>query len=452
MSGVYIEKVLSGAPVSFEDSVLYPDGFTRDIQVLYTPRQKDDGSVEGYIALVEDITERKLTEAQLQQAQKMESVGQLTGGIAHDFNNLLGVIMGNLELLTETPDDWEGREAMLESAIRAAQRGAELTHRLLAFSRKQTLLPEIVDLNDLVTNMNGFVERTLGETITIRVIRAPGLATVNIDAGQMEAALLNLAVNAGHAMPKGGQLTIETGNVDFSDAEAAELEDVAPGRYAMLAVSDTGSGMAPDVLAQAFEPFFTTKGVGEGSGLGLSMVHGFIKQSNGHISIHSRDGAGTSVKLYFPAHRHEARLTPPPTPPTPPSAAPLVRNGAAETILVVEDDPDLRRLAVLIMTQLGYKTLEAPDGSSAVAILESDAAIDLLFTDVILPGGMSGPEIAAKALDLRPDLQILFTSGYPENALENNEGDMETIEIIAKPYRQSVLAQRIRAILDKKSG
>ncbi|MBT5110142.1 MAG: PAS domain-containing protein [Rhodospirillaceae bacterium] len=441
----YIEKVLSGDPVSFEDTVNYPDGVTRDIQVFYTPRHSDDGGVDGYYALVEDISERKVTEAKLQQAQKMEAVGQLTGGIAHDFNNLLGVIMGNLELLLETPNDGESRTSMLESAVRATQRGAELTHRLLAFSRKQTLAPEIVDLNALVTGMIGFVERTLGETVSVQSILAPKLAKVNIDPGQLEAALLNLTVNAGHAMAKSGQLTIETGNTDFSDAEAAELEGVAPGPYAMLAVSDTGSGMKPGVLAQVFEPFFTTKEVGEGSGLGLSMVHGFIKQSEGHISIHSRESQGTSVKLYFPAHRDEAESELLPVAPT---SSASIHKGDAETILVVEDDPDLRQLAVLIINQLGYKTLEADDGPSAVAALETDDPIDLLFTDVILPGGMSGPDIAARALDLRPKLRILFTSGYPENALEDNEMDKDSIEVIGKPYRQNVLAQRIRTILD----
>ena len=413
--------------------------------MLYTPRHTDDGGVDGYFALVEDISERKVTEAKLQQAQKMEAVGQLTGGIAHDFNNLLGVIMGNLELLLETPNERKSQTAMLESAIRATQRGSELTHRLLAFSRKQALTPEIVDLNALVTGMIGFIGRTLGETITVQSILAPELANVNVDPGQLEAAMLNLTVNAGHAMPKGGQLTIETANTALSGAEAAAQEGVASGPYVMLAVSDTECGMAPEVLAQVFEPFFTTKGIGEGSGLGLSMVHGFIKQSSGHISVHSREGAGATVKLFIPAYQEAISAAPTviPTSPAP------TQKGDAETILIVEDDPDLRSLAVLMITQLGYKTLEAHDAPSAVAILEADGPIDLLFSDVILPGGMSGSDIAARALELHPGVQILFTSGYPENALEHNEMDPETIEIIGKPYRQNILAKRIRAILDK---
>ena len=438
----HIQAVLAGRDVTFEDTMTYGDAASRDIRVSYLPHFAPEQIVIGYFALVEDITERKAMEAQLQQSQKMETVGQLTGGVAHDFNNLLGVIIGNLDFLDEDLADDPKKQQLIASALRAALSGAELTSRLLAISRKQTLEPEVSDVNALVYGMTDLLKRTLGETIVIQTLLASDLGKVEIDRTQLETALLNLAVNARHAMMDGGRMTLETGNVELDSDYADRRWEVTPGHYVMLAVSDTGTGMSPAVLEQVFEPFFTTKDVGEGSGLGLSMVHGFVKQSGGHVAIYSEEGAGTTIKLYFPLFETTEHIAYEMT------VAIELPLGAGETNLVVEDDADLRQLATTMISSLGYNVLEASDGASALAVLDEGAPVDLLFTDVVLPHGMNGVKLASTALAQRPDLKVLYTSGYTDNAIVINGTLDAGSELITKPYRRTMLARRLRQILE----
>jgi len=377
----------------------------------------------------------------LRQAQKMEAVGQLTGGVAHDFNNLLTVIIGNAEDLANDPESSATVKSDADLIIKAASRGAQLTQRLLAFSRRQPLHRTAVDINDLVINMESFLRRTLGEHIEIDWRRAPDLWPSYTDKNQVENCLINLAVNARDAMPEGGKLIIETANVTLDAIYAAANEEVKSGDYVMLAVTDTGSGMSPEVASRAFDPFFTTKEVGQGSGLGLSMIYGFAKQSGGHVKIYSELGHGTAVKLYLPRstqHVAEGEASAP---------APSSDLGKGETILVVEDDAAVRAIAVRNIVDLGYKVIEAPDGPSALAALEGNSAITLVFTDVVMPGGMSGVDLLAEARARRPDLKILFTSGYPEHATRNGAA-LHDAEILGKPYRKAQLARKLRELLD----
>ncbi len=436
------QKVLeTGQVVGEEDEVVMARGvFVRSLTKF--PVFDTSGNIRGVGTVSVDVSDRKAMEAQLQQAQKMEAVGQLTGGVAHDFNNLLGVIIGNLDLLGEALKSDSGKHKLIESALRAALRGADLTGRLLAFSRKQALRPEVLDLNALVLGMTDLLRRTLGETISIRSVAAPGLWFAQIDPGQMEAALLNLAVNARHAMAGGGQLTVETANVELSERLTDRDGELEPGRYVMLAVTDTGTGIPADKLEHVFEPFFTTKGVGEGSGLGLSMVHGFVKQSDGHVTIQSEQDTGTAVRLYFPVADGE------------PAAADdsafvnLGPRGAGETILIVEDDPDLRKLAVKTVSGLGYDTLQASDGESALAVLAKGTRVDLLFTDVVLPGGMNGVALGETVSKSQPGIKILYTSGYTENAVPHKSILRSGDELLIKPYRREVLAHRLWHVLN----
>ncbi len=419
-----------------------PDGPARRVNIHKFPVSGHDNKIVGVGMIGTDITERVATEEQLRQAQKMEAVGHLTGGVAHDFNNLLGVIIGNLDFLEERLDEDPDQHELIATALQAALQGAELTSRLLAFSRKQTLRPDIADLNSLIHGMTDLLKRTLGETISVRSIAAADLKAVEIDLGQLETALLNLAVNARFAMPDGGQLTIETTNIVFDQSYIAQNDDVAEGTYAMVAVSDTGTGMSPAILDQVFEPFFTTKEVGQGSGLGLSMVFGFVKQSGGHISIYSEEGEGTTVKLYFPTFEGEDVATAEmPKPET-------IPKGTGQCILVVEDDAGLRDLAIKAVLSLGYKVVSASDGAQALAILDEGAPIDLLFTDVVLPRGMNGVMLAKAALERQPSLRILYTSGYTENAIVHNGVIDDGIELLNKPYRRDELARRLSRILE----
>jgi PAS domain S-box-containing protein len=394
------------------------------------------------VVVARDITQRKLTEEKLRQAQKMEAIGQLTGGVAHDFNNLLAVVLGNLELLDEELDEREDLRDLVRRALEAADRGAMLTQRLLAFSRRQPLQPKSTDLNQLVLNMTDLLRRTLGETIQIKTVLANDLLPTLIDPTQFETALLNLALNARDAMPKGGTLTIETANRWLDEDYArTQLYYLRTGQYVMLAVSDTGIGMPREVLEHAFEPFFTTKEIGKGSGLGLSMVYGLVRQSGGYINIYSEIGKGTTVRIYLPwaqasmvavAEAQEAEANLP--------------RGNAETILVVEDDAHVRQLAVSMLSSLGYHTLEAENASMALKILDEQPRVTLLFTDIVLPGGIDGVELAREARHRYPGLKVLFTSGYTESAqIDNDLGD--GIELLAKPYRKNNLASKLGTIL-----
>jgi PAS domain S-box-containing protein len=403
------------------------------------------GAKRMFIAVARDIARRKDAEAQLRQAQKMEAIGQLTGGIAHDFNNTLTVILGSLEFMGEQIHDNLPAQKAMETALRGVDRASDLTQRLLAFARKQALSPTPTDIDKLISGVAEMTRRVLGEQIQIEVVRAGGLWQAIIDPSQLETALLNLAINARDAMPEGGKLTIETANTHLDQAYADVHVEVTPGQYVMVAVSDTGTGMSPEVLVHAFEPFFTTKEVGKGSGLGLSMVYGFIKQSKGHINIYSEVEHGTSVKLYLPKATLSGRQVDTTT-----GARQAMAMGD-ETILVVEDDPDVRAFVVGALSVLGYEILEAKDGPAAMALLDDAPEIDLLFTDVVLSGGMNGREIAEKIRQRYPRVRVLFTSGYTSNAIVHHGRLDDNVRLLSKPYRREDLARRVREALDSEA-
>ena len=386
-----------------------------------------------------DITERVEAEEQLRQAQKMEAVGQLTGGVAHDFNNLLAVVMGNADLLAPESDADASRIAAI---IRAARRGSDLTQRLLAFSRKQTLRPQAVDLDALIGGMKEMLGRTLGETIDIQTSFESGLWQANVDPSQLENAILNLTINARDAMPRGGRLVIEANNASLDEAYTQNNPDVVPGKYVMVAVSDTGSGMTPDVVEHAFEPFFTTKEVGEGSGLGLSMIYGFLKQSEGHATIYSELGHGTTIRLYLPLVEGEAEQAQDETITDTPGAT-------GETILVVEDDADVRELAVDVLRHLKYEVMEAPDAKTALSLLaKQSVSPHLMLSDVVLPGGLSGPDLAEKVKRDFPNMKVLFMSGYANRAAQSSNLTENGAQLIDKPFRIPELASKVREVLE----
>ncbi|RYI88798.1 MAG: response regulator, partial [Acetobacteraceae bacterium] len=383
------------------------------------------------------------TQEALRQSQKMEAVGQLTGGIAHDFNNLLTGISGSLELLQTRMA--QGRLTELDRYINAAQgasrRAAALTHRLLAFSRRQTLEPRPTGINALVAGMEELVRRTVGPAVTIEVVGAAGLWPALVDPNQLENALLNLCINARDAMPDGGRLTIETANVQL-DRKATALRELAPGHYVALSVSDTGTGMTPEVIAKAFDPFFTTKPLGQGTGLGLSMIYGFARQSGGQVRIYSEVGQGTTVRIYLPRHLGEAEAAeaPEPLPDAP-------RAGSGETVLIVDDEAPIRMLVADVLEDLGYVAIEAEDAAAGLAILRTTARVDLLVTDVGLPGGMNGRQLADAGRALRPGLKALFITGYAENAALGH-GQLEPgMQVLTKPFAMEALATRIREMI-----
>jgi signal transduction histidine kinase/CheY-like chemotaxis protein len=395
---------------------------------------------------------RRETEDKLRQAQKLEAVGQLTGGIAHDFNNLLTIIVGNIETLqrrlAKVPLERFAVTASrpIDAALHASESAAQLTHRLLAFSRQQPLAPKQIDLNHVVGGMSDLLRRTLGETISMETILAGGLWPTFADANQIENALINLCVNARDAMPEGGQLTIETANACLDDAYAMQFEEVQPGQYVLLSVADTGTGIAPNILQHVFEPFFTTKRGAQGSGLGLAMVYGLVKQSGGHIRIYSELGHGTTVKIYLPrllqAQQAEAA---PAALPHDRSAAP--RASAGEIVLLVEDNNEVREYAKSLLEELGYGVVEAADAEQALKALRASPRIDVLFTDVVLPGA-SGRELSGKALELQSDLPVLFTTGYTRNAIVHHGRLDPGVHLLNKPYTQGDLARKIREVLD----
>ncbi|MDZ7621285.1 MAG: ATP-binding protein [Candidatus Competibacteraceae bacterium] len=420
-------------------TTLHPQG-----DLFGPPELRRFAAKAAAIVVARDITQRKQAEAQLRQAHKMEAIGQLTGGIAHDFNNLLAIIMGNLELLHEKLTGQPRLFEFAQQALKAAGRGANLTRRLLAFARRQPLLAQPTDLNKLILGMLDLVRRTLGVTIQIDTALAPDLEPTLVDTDQFETALLNLVINARDAMPQGGRLTLETANVVLDEDYAATQEDLRSGPYVMLVVSDTGIGMAPAILERVIEPFFTTKAPGKGSGLGLSMVYGLVKQSGGHLTIYSELGQGTSVRLYLP--RIQAKVNP--VAETLPAAA--VPLGQGETILVVEDETDVRLFAVKALHALGYETLQAGDAETALGLLDAAPRIVLLFTDIVLPGSMDGVRLAAEARRRRPGLPVLFTSGYTEHALVGNGQLSEEVDLLTKPYRKADLGNKLRALLGRR--
>jgi signal transduction histidine kinase/ActR/RegA family two-component response regulator len=383
------------------------------------------------------------SQAMAHQVQKLEAVGQLTGGIAHDFNNLLTVIIGNVDLLETEAVEPEPARRMMRTIRRSAERGARLTKQLLAFSRQQTLKPETCNLNAVLIELDATLKRTLGDAVMVRSMLNPALWPCNIDIAQFDAAVMNVAVNAAEAMPQGGTLTLTTRNVAVDPADVSALGDIRPGRYVAVALADTGIGMSADVLSRAFEPFFTTKGNGDGSGLGLSQLYGFVMQSGGHVTLDSEPGRGTTVTIYLP---HATQVS------EQPQAEPLepTRIKGAETVLVVEDDADVLDVAVATLTDLGYRILLAYNGLEALQILERDEPIDLLFTDIVMPSGISGVQLAREARRLRQDIKVLLTSGYTTQTLAQEYGANKEYQIITKPYRQSELAEHVRRALGRR--
>jgi PAS domain S-box-containing protein len=415
------------------------DGTVFPIYLSVGDAKQEDEPI--YVGIINDLTDRRATEERLRRSQRMEAIGQLTGGIAHDFNNLLAIVLGNLELLLETENLSSDVRGLGLEAMDASERGAELVRRLLAFARKQQLEPRAFNLNDRLPDIVQLLGRTLGEAVQIHTRGSEELWEALADPTQVDDAVVNLAINARDAMPEGGVLIIETSNVLLDEDYADQHLDVTAGEYVMLAVTDTGTGMTPDIAARALEPFFTTKPAGRGTGLGLSQVYGFVKQSGGHVSIYSEPGHGTTVKLFLPRSTM-ADAEPPPRR----NRGGALPNGS-ESILVVEDNPDVRRLVRRQLTELGYTVHEAGNGPEALTMLRSPLSVDLMFTDIIMPEGMTGYELAVLARDSRPGLRILFTSGYTAigAAQDHERGD---VPLLSKPYRKSELAHFIRSSLD----
>ena len=398
--------------------------------------------------LQQELSRRESTEQALRQAQKMEAVGRLSGGIAHDFNNMLTVILGNIDMASRRIGDDNPRiQRLLDSARQASERAATLVQRLLAFSRQHPQEVKSVDINRLVQSMSELLRRTIGETITVETVLAGGLWKIAVDANQLENAILNLAVNARDAMPNGGRLTIETSNSYLDDAYvAANSDGFVAGQYVLLAVTDSGAGMSREVRERAFEPFFTTKPTGMGTGLGLSMVYGFIKQSNGHIKIYSEAGEGTTIKLYFPRIAEQRAL--PDWTDERTSARPAPSARGSETILLVEDDEEVRKFAAEVLREQGYTVHAASDGAGALRLLESESNISLLFTDVVLPGGMNGRQLADEARRRKPELKVLYATGYTRNAIIHQGRLDAEVELLTKPFTADALARKVRQILN----
>lgn len=397
------------------------------------------------LATIRDVSARKAIEERLRHSTKMEAVGRLTAGIAHDFNNLLTVVLGNLELAQRHPAGGPTLARALGNAVHGARRAAALTERLLAFARKKPLEPKVMNINELVFAMSDLLRRTLGESIVISTSLAADLWNVEVDPAELESAIVNLAVNARDAMMEGGRVSIETANVEFDPHYAADAE-MSAGSYVLISVSDTGTGMTPEVLSQVFEPFFTTKTDGRGTGLGLSQIYGFVKQSGGHIKLYSEPNIGTSVKIYLPrAAVNLASVEAEAVRPDPP--APRAHPG--ETVLVVEDDDDVRSCSVSSLRELGYSVLESPDAASALRIIEGEPGIDLLFTDLGLPGDIDGAALAALAQRRREGLKVLITTAYAGTSLIHDGRLNPGVELIPKPFSFSVLGNRVRTILDR---
>jgi signal transduction histidine kinase/DNA-binding response OmpR family regulator len=400
----------------------------------------------GFVVVVSDVTARVQAETMLRQTQKMESIGHLTGGVAHDFNNLLQIVSANLDLAMAGPEVAASGSLSerLKNAAAAVVRGSRLTGQLLAFARRQPLDPRSTDLGRLMQDMTELLRRTLGEQIQVESIVAGGLWNTLVDPNQVENVVLNLAINARDAMPDGGKLTIEVANAYLDDNYAGQHVEVSAGQYVMLAVSDTGAGMTPEVMARVFEPFFTTKPEGKGTGLGLAQAYGFVKQSGGHIKIYSEPDEGTTVKLYLPRTRKPSEIVETANQPPP--------RGGSEKILVVEDDEGVRIAVVDMLTDLGYQASQAENAERALAMLESGLAPALLFTDVVMPGAIATRDFTQRAQALCPGLPVLYTSGYTQNAIVHNGKLDEDVFLLSKPYRKDELARKIRSLLDGAPG
>ena len=446
---MFVRRDGSFYPVAFAASPIRDEHGTpvgtvieaRDIEEEVRAReaiQNFSAALQSRVA--EEIAERESIEAQLRQAQKMEAIGKLTGGVAHDFNNLLQVIGGNIQLLARDIVGNPRAEQRAENALASVSRAAKLAAQLLAFSRKQPLAPRVVSLARLIRNLDEMLRRTLGEGVEVETVASAGLWNTFIDEAQVENAILNLAINARDAMDGHGKLIIEAGNAVLDDRYVRRHPDVKPGEYVMLAVSDTGCGIPPDLIHRVFEPFFTTKPVGSGTGLGLSTVYGLIKQSGGHIQIYSEVNQGTTVRMYLPRCVDQEQVLAP---------EPLGGvSGGTETVLVVEDDDDVRATAVELLSELGYNVLRAKDAASGLAIIDSGIPIDMLFTDVVMPGPLQSRDLARRAQERLPGIAILFTSGYTENAIVHGGRLDEGVELLSKPYTHEALARRVRQCLD----
>ncbi|MBR0857169.1 CHASE3 domain-containing protein [Bradyrhizobium liaoningense] len=411
----------------------------RHLMISGRPMRDGHGEISGAVLVYHDATASRETERQLQQSQKLDAIGKLTGGVAHDFNNMLTVISGNTETLVSSLKEQPELQRVARLIDDAAERCAELIQHLLAFARKQPLQPRNVEINAAVADIAKLLRPTLGEQIEIETVLEQGPMTSHIDPSRLTNAVLNMAINARDAMPNGGKLLFEAHHMELDEAYAQANPDVRPGPYVMLAVSDTGTGMPAEIQQKAFEPFFTTKEVGKGSGLGLSMVYGFVKQSGGHIKIYSEEGHGTTIKLYLPPGEGTADVAA--------SAGPQAEGGA-ETIFVVEDDALVRNFVTAQLQSLGYRTIAAADSRAALQMIEAGEPFDLLFTDVVIPGGMSGRELAEKVATLRPGLKVLYTSGYTDNAIVHHGKLDDGVMLLTKPYRRNQLAEMIRKALN----
>ncbi len=453
LSGSRWSRALAGEEFTLIEPAAPSEGdFDRHYEITYTSLRNPSGQVIGAFQYAQDVSERlrdqkRLSEAEesLRQSQKMEAVGQLTGGIAHDFNNLLTGIIGSLDMMQRKLARGQQIDvnAYVSAAMTAANRAAALTHRLLAFSRRQALDPRPVHANRLILGMEELLRRTLGEAIALEFVEQSDLWLTRCDQNQLESALLNLTINARDAMPEGGKLIIRTSNTQLEDAHEAKLRDVMPGDYIAISVCDNGAGMSPEVMSRAFDPFFTTKPIGQGTGLGLSMIYGFTRQSGGYAKIQSEVGKGTTVKLYLPRYHgeHELSQEPDPAPVTMPTAA------HEEVVLVVEDEQVVRDLVVDLLAEMGYRSLQAVDGPSGLAILLSDARIDLLISDVGLPG-FNGRQLADAACAHRPELKVLFITGYAHDAAVSNDLLAPGMQMITKPFALETLAERIRDMIE----
>jgi len=437
------EQILDLLIATFEDIVRTNRGLQQSKAELVAAKAEIETYALELERRVEERTKQLVEQQQqLAQSQKMEAVGQLTGGIAHDFNNLLTVITGAAEILSDDVTDQPELATTLAMIDEAAQRGAELTQRLLAFARKQPLQPRATDTNKLVSTAIKLLRPTLGENIEIESMFEKHAWPALVDPGQLTTAIVNLAVNARDAMPNGGKLTLETGNVRLDEAYAAANREVSPGAYVMIAVSDNGTGIPAAIIDKVFDPFFTTKEVGKGTGLGLSMVYGLVKQSGGHIKIYCEDGLGTCIKLYLPsAAGRDVEFVGTTT------AVPIQRG--TETILVVEDDPLVRSYAIAQLRALGYRTIPAANADEALAFIDQGTRCDLLFTDVIMPGSRNGRELAGELMRRRPELKVVYTSGYSQSAIVHHGRLDPGVLLLTKPYRRSELAQIVRAALNE---